>query len=243
MKRWLLLALALLANLGQGETLRVGIELHDYFPYYRAVAGSPPEGYCLDLLQAFAEHEGLTLELLPQPINRLYRNLLDEQSLDLLFPDNPAWARQAKTGRRLHYSDAAAQIVDGTLVLAERRGQGLARVRQLGTVRGFTAEAWQPLLAKGGVNLVETQDIQSLIRMVARGRLDALYANPQVVRYQLGEMGLASDYLQLDQQLPLTYTSFHLSSYRHPELIRRFDRFLVEQDASVQRLKAQYGLR
>ncbi len=242
MKRWLLLALLMAATLARGETLRVGIEQHDYYPYYRATSDNPAEGYCLDLLEAFARHEGLDLELEPLPLNRLYRNLLDEQSLDLLFPDNPSWARQAKAGHQLYYSEAAIQIVDGTLVLAGRRGQGLGQIHQLGTVRGFTAQAWQPLLDKGEVSLVETQDIHSLIRMVARGRLDALYANPQVVRYQLGQLGMAGDYLQLDQQLPLIYTSFHLSSARRPDLIKRFDDFLLQEQDNVQRLKARYGL-
>ncbi|MDP3815410.1 ABC transporter substrate-binding protein [Pseudomonas sp.] len=243
MARWLLLGLLLLGSLAQGASLRVGIEAHDYYPYYRAEAEGVPKGYAVALLQAFAKHAGLELEIRAQPINRLYRNLLEEQSLDLLFPDNPAWSRQAKTGKQLYYSDAAIQIVDGTLVLNERRGQGLARIRQLGTVRGFTPQAWQPLLAKGGVNLVEAQDIQSLIRMVERGRLDALYANPEVVRYQLLEMGMPEGRLQLDQQLPLVYTSFHLSSPSHPELIQRFNRFLVEQQDQLAKLRRLYGLR
>ena len=242
MRRWLLLALLMATALAQGETLRVGIEQHDYYPYYRDAPDSPAEGYCLDLLEAFAKHEGLTLELLPQPLNRLYRNMLEEQSIDLLFPDNPTWARQTKAEHRLYYSDALVQIVDGTLVPANRRGQGLGQVRQLGALRDFSAQAWQPLLDKGNVRLVETQDIHSLIRMVARGRIDALYANPQVVRYQLNQLGMASDYLQLDQQLPLIYTSFHLSSVRRPDLIERFDAFLLHEQDRVQRLKAHYGL-
>jgi ABC-type amino acid transport substrate-binding protein len=242
MKRWRLLALLMVTALAQGETLRVGIEQHDYYPYYRATLESPPEGYCLDLLEAFAEYEGLTLELLPQPLNRLYRNMLDEQNLDLLFPDNPEWARQAKADRHLYYSEAAAQIVDGTMVLANRRGQGLNNIRHLGTVRGFTAQAWQPQLDAGTVHLVETQDLHSLIRMVVRGRLDALYANPQVVRYQLAQLDMSNNYLQLDPQLPLIYTSFHLSSASRPDLIERFDAFLAHQPDTLQRLKTRYGL-
>lgn len=242
MARCLLLGLLLLGSLAQGASLRVGIEAHDYYPYYRAEAEGTSQGYAVALLQAFAKHARLDLEIRAQPINRLYHNLLEERSLDLLFPDNPAWSRQAKVGKQLYYSDAAMQIVDGTLVLNERRGQGLARIRQLGTVRGFTAEAWLPLLAKGGVALVEAQDIQSLIRMVERGRLDALYANPEVVRYQLLEMGMPEGRLQLDQQLPLVYTSFHLSSPSHPELIQRFNRFLVEQHDQLAKLRRLYGL-
>ena len=115
MTRWLLLAVLLLGTLAQGEPVRVGIEAHDYYPYYRAKAEGAPQGYAVELLQAFARYQGLKLELRAQPINRLYHNLLNEQSLDLLFPDNPAWSRQAKADKTLHYSDAAIQVVDGTL--------------------------------------------------------------------------------------------------------------------------------
>lgn len=243
MTRWLLLAVLLLGTLAQGEPVRVGIEAHDYYPYYRAKAESAPQGYAVELLLAFARYQGFELELRAQPINRLYRNLLEAQSLDLLFPDNPSWSRQAKHGKRLYYSDAAVQIVDGTLVLGEHRGLGLARIRKLGTVRGFTAEAWLPLLAQGRVTLVETQDIQSLIRMLERGRIDALYANPEVVRYHLVEMGLDAERMQLDQQLPLSYTSFHLSSPNQPGLIRHFDRFLVDQHDELVELRGRFGLR
>ena len=128
------------------------------------------------------------------------------------------------------------------MVLANRRGQGLNNIRHLGTVRGFTAQAWQPQLDAGTVHLVETQDLHSLIRMVVRGRLDALYANPQVVRYQLAQLDMSNNYLQLDPQLPLIYTSFHLSSASRPDLIERFDAFLAHQPDTLQRLKTRYGL-
>jgi ABC-type amino acid transport substrate-binding protein len=243
MTRWLLLAVLLLGTLAQGEPVRVGIEAHDYYPYYRAEAEGAPQGYAVELLQAFAKYEGFKLELRAQPINRLYHNLLEAQSLDLLFPDNPSWSRQAKNGKRLYYSDAAMQIVDGTLVLREHRGQGLARIRKLGTVRGFTAEAWMPLLNRGRITLVEAQDIQSLIRMLEHGRIDALYANPEVVRYHLVEMGHSAERMQLDQQLPQSYTSFHLSSPSQPGLIQHFDRFLVERHDELAELRGRFGLR
>jgi hypothetical protein len=91
--------------------------------------------------------------------------------------------------------------------------------------------------------LVEAQDIQSLIRMLERGRIDALYANPEVVRYHLVEMGMGAQRMQLDQQLPLSYTSYHLSSPSQPELIRRFDRFLVERHDELAELRGRFGLR
>jgi polar amino acid transport system substrate-binding protein len=242
MRLGIILACWLYSALAMAEPLRVGLESHDYYPYYKAVEGQTYDGYCIALLQAFAKHEGLELELRPQPVNRLYRNMLGGQSLDLLFPDNPAWAREARDGQTLYYSQPVVQIVDATLVLHEQLGQGLSAIKRVGIVRGFTAETWQPLLEKNAIKLVEVQDIPSLIRMLERGRLDAIYANPQVVQHHMQLLGIAPQLLQRDPQLPQITTRFHLSSYRYPELIKRFDRFLIEQAATLSQLHQQFGL-
>lgn len=242
MRLGILLACWLCSCLACAAPLRVGLENHDYYPYYSAVEGKPLDGYCIALLHAFAKHAGLELELRPQPVNRLYRSMLVEQNIDLLFPDNSEWGREAKAGQQLHYSRPVALIVDGSLVRREQLGQGQAAIKQLGVVRGFTAQAWLPALATGQVKLVEVQDIQSLIHMLERGRIDALYANPQVVRHHLRLLGIDEQRLQLDPQLPLINTSFHLSSYKHPELITGFDRFLVEEAGTLRALRQQYGL-
>lgn len=233
---WLYSAVALT------EPLRVGLENHDYYPYYKAVEGQAYDGYCIALLQAFAKHENLELELRPQPVNRLYRNMLGEHSLDLLFPDNPAWPRKARDGQPLYYSKAVVEIVDATVVRREQLAQGLNAIKRVGIVRGFTAEAWQPLLEQHRIELVEVQDIQSLIRMLERGRLDAIYANPQVVEHHMQLLGIAPQQLQRDPQLPQITTSFHLSSYQYDQLIKRFDQFLSEQAPMLNQLRQQFDL-
>ncbi|WP_422910835.1 substrate-binding periplasmic protein [Pseudomonas sp. MAC6] len=242
MRLCIILACWLYGTLATAEPLRVGLENHDYYPYYSTVEGQGFDGYCIALLQAFAKHEELELELRPQPVNRLYRNMLGEHSLDLLFPDNPAWAREARDGQPLYYSQAVVEIVDATLVRREQLNQGLGAIKRVGIVRGFTAEAWQPLLEQHRIELVEVQDIQSLLRMLERGRLDAIYANPQVVQHHMQLLGIDPQQLQRDPQLPQITTSFHLSSYRYPQLIKRFDQFLSEQAAMLNQLRQQFGV-
>ena len=242
MRLCLILACWLYSTLATAGPLRVGLENHDYYPYYSAVEGQGFDGYCIALLQAFAKREGLELELRPQPVNRLYRNLLNGQNLDLLFPDNPAWPRKARDGQPLYYSQAVVEIVDATVVRREQLAQGLNAIKRVGIVRGFTAEAWQPLLDQHSIELVEVQDIQSLIRMLERGRLDAIYANPQVVEHHMQLLGIAPQQLQRDPQLPQITTSFHLSSYRYDQLIKRFDHFLSEQAPMLNQLRQQFDL-
>ncbi|AOE88258.1 substrate-binding periplasmic protein [Pseudomonas sp. TCU-HL1] len=239
------LCVLLFLNLGicHAEPLRVGLESQDYLPYYRALPGDPAEGYAIALLQRFAISQGLSLELEALPINRLHRNLQTTDRLMLVFPDNPAWSRQLKGDTRMHYSRPAIRIVDGSLVLREHLGRGAESVRRLGTVRGFTPEAWQERLHNGQVQLVEASDIGSLVRMLLRLRIDAIYANPEVLHHYLDtNTNLGSDRLQLDPELPMARTAFHASSLNHPELLEAFDRFLIEQRDELAQLRRQHGL-
>lgn len=241
--RCVLLLIALLTlGQGQAETLRVGIESHDYLPYFRAQAGQPVEGYAVDMLQRFAAEQNLTLELLPLPLNRLHHDLLNTENLDMIFPDNPQWSRELKGDRRLHYSHAAINVVDASMVLQEQLGNGPAAVKRLGTVRGFTPQAWQAQVDSGAVQLLEANNIAGLIRMALRGRIDALYANPEVVRLQLQRMGESTERLHADPALPFQRTSFHLSTLNKPELLHRFNQFLEQHAAELAVLRARYNL-
>ena len=236
------LAMVLTVGSAQAETLRVGIESHDYMPYFRAQPGQPVEGYAVELLQRFADDQKMTLHLLPRPLNRLHHDLLNSENLDVIFPDNPQWSRELKGDRRMYYSHAAINVVDATLVLHERLGMGRAAVKRLGTVRGFTAQAWAEQVASGEVELLEANDIGGLIRMALRGRIDAVYANAEVVRLQLQEMGEPGERLMADPQLPLARTSFHLSTLEHPQLLERFNRFLEQHAGELAALRERYGL-
>lgn len=238
------LALLLLAfGICQAEPLRVGLESQDYLPYYRALPGGPAEGYAIAVLHRFAISQGLALELEALPINRLHRNLQTTDRLMLVFPDNPAWSRQLKGDARMHYSRPVVRIIDGSLVLREHLGRGPDAVRRLGTVRGFTPEAWEERLHNRQVQLVEASDIGSLVRMLLRLRIDAIYANPEVLHhYLVANTQLGGDRLQLDPELPLAQTAFHASSLTHPELLEALDRFLVENSEELAQLRRQHGL-
>ena len=56
------------------------------------------------------------------------------------------------------------------------------------------------------------------------------------------ELEIDPQQLQRDPQLPQITTSFHLSSYRYPQLIKRFDQFLSEQAPMLSQLHQQFGV-
>lgn len=242
MLRLLCLSLLLSSLPATADNLRVVIDGQDYYPHYRVSDDRPAEGLGPDLLRLFAEHEGLQLRLEPLPVKRVYLRLRHDPGVDLVYPDNPAWSLDLKQGMSLHYSRHSLAVLDGSLVLSEHLGLGEARVRKLGLVRGFTPEAWRAQVSRGAVQLVEASDLDALVHMLQRGRIDALYANPEVVRHRLLQMGLAADSLRLDPGLPGLVTRYHLSSVRRQELVERFDRFLDEHPELLPSLHRRYGI-
>lgn len=229
-----------LASLTQAETFKVGVELQPYLPYSNVQDGQYL-GYGRDLLDAFAAHQGHEFIYQPLPVRRLLSDLLNDR-VDFKFPDNPRWNADQKQGYTLHYSQAAAPAVDGVLVKPQFLGQGKARIRRLGTQRGFTPWPYLADIKAGRITLIQANQIDSLLAMAMSDRVDGVYLNPQVVAYHLRSNGMASNALVFDRNLAYQDDHYFLSTIQHPELIEQFDAFLSSQAEQVQALKARHGI-
>ncbi|MCY1267984.1 Bacterial extracellular solute-binding protein, family 3 [compost metagenome] len=229
------------AQVSEPEEYRVGVEQVDYYPIYSAV---PPNndyrGYARDLLDLFAARENLRLTYVALPVRRLshaYRS----GRVDLVFPDNPRWETAHKPAN-VSYSQPVLQFQDVMLVRPERLGQPRERFRRLGFVRGFTPWKFQDEIAAGRVVIREAPNPEGLIHMVMAGYIDAANMARQVARFHLRRQGREHGLVVSPTLLPLDDSYYHLSSIRHPQLIRRFDVFLQRERQAVQALKAKYEL-
>jgi ABC-type amino acid transport substrate-binding protein len=223
------------------QEYRVGVEQVDYYPIYSAV---PPHnhyrGYARDLLDLFAARENLRLIYVALPVRRLSHAYLAGQ-LDLMFPDNPRWDVQEKPAG-IRYSQPVLQFQDAMLVLPKRLGQPRESFRKLGFVRGFTPWKFQDDIAAGRVSIHEAPNPEGLIRMTLAGYIDAANMARQVARFHLKRLGQPDSLVVQPLLLPQRDSYYHLSSIRHPQLIRRFDAFLLREQQAVQALKNKYEL-
>ncbi|MCO6058472.1 transporter substrate-binding domain-containing protein [Pseudomonas sp. MOB-449] len=225
----------------QAAEYRVGVEQVDYYPIYSAVPpGNEYRGYARDLLDLFATRENLHFTYVALPVRRLSHAYWAGQ-LDLVFPDNPRWAAAQKPDG-VTYSQPVLQFQDAMLVLPERKGQSRESFRRLGFVRGFTPWKFQDDIAAGRVVIQEAPNPEGLIHMVLAGHVDAANLAQQVARFHLKRQGQERGLVVEPILLPLSDSFYHLSSIRHPELIRRFDAFLRREQRAVQALKARYEL-
>ena len=220
---------------------RVGVEQVDYYPIYSAV---PPRleyrGYARDLLDLFAARENLRLIYVALPVRRLAREYWSGR-LDLVFPDNPRWDAALKPAG-IAYSQPLLQFQDAMLVLPARLGQPREGFRKLGFIRDFTPWKFKDDIAAGRVSIHESPNPEGLIRMTLAGYIDAANMAQQVARYHLKRLGRPRALLVEPALLPLNDSYYHLSSVRHPQLIRRFDAFLLREAEAVQALKDKYDL-
>ncbi len=218
----------------------VGVEEQPYYPYYTQADGQYA-GYARELLDAFAASRGYRFTYVGLPVKRLYSSFLAGK-LDFKFPANPLWAQELKQGLTIHYSDAAAPYIDGLLVPPARLGQGLEQIRVIGTPRGFSLPPYRQAIASGQLVLQEVGRVESLLKMAQRGRIDAVYMNPLVLRDSLKRYGLPEDLLVFDPALPHVRDAFYLASIRYPQVILEFNAFLHEQAGRVRALQEKYGI-
>lgn len=222
------------------ERITVGVETTDYFPIYRGTSNDYI-GFARDLLDAWAKDDGLTLSYTPLPVRRLFDTFFAGE-LDLKFPDNAIWQRQAREGKTITYSQPVLAYIDGVAIAPDRVGKGVEQIKTLAMVRGFYAFEYLDRIEAKQITVAEQTDFPSLLQFVLLGRADVAYGNRDVINYTLREVLKRPGALVFDQSLPHTASHYHLSSLRRPELIARFDRWMAANAGPIGALKAKYGL-
>jgi polar amino acid transport system substrate-binding protein len=239
----LLLSLILIVcSLQAAERYRIGVEDLAYLPFYQAENGEYI-GYTRDLLDAFAKSEGITFEYVPLPVKRLYKLYLDPaQKLDFKFPDNSYWAKDLKKGHAISYSTGLVAFVDGVMALPKRQSMKLDQLKVLGTIRGFTPWDYLGEIEAKRVKKSESNSLKSLLKMAMLGRVDGIYVNVDVARYLLVNRLDSAGKLKFLEGLPHTKSSYSMSTYRHPKVLKRLDQWLKRNQKLQQQLLTKWKL-
>lgn len=228
------------AALAPGSGLRVGVEDHEDFLPYSDYHRRTYRGLIRDLLDAFGEQQRLSMHYVVLPIKR--RNALFVQGeLDLMVPDHPQWAPEVKGKLPVAYTPVI-EFTDGAVVMPQRLGQGLAKVRRLGIQNGFTPFPFKPWIDRGQVMVEESGRPFGLLEKLRSGHIDAAYLNVRVAAHFFGKLGLSvSERPRFDPDLPHVNGHWHLSSIRHPELVDAFGAFLQRHPELLDQCKRRWG--
>ena len=219
---------------------RIGIEQLNYYPHYD-FKSAQPRGYIYDLIQLYSQWSGDQFIFVPLPVKRLYADA--ETLTDFIYPDNKAWQPHLAAGRAVSksYSDPVIYTLGSTMVRPENADMQLQQFKLLANIHGFSPTLWLPLLSQYKIRILEVPDAEFALKLALRGRVDGANVEYNVATYHLERMKQPGA-LVAGLHLPFSERAFHLSTEKHPEQLKRFNRFLREQSHAIARLKQKYGL-
>ena len=237
----LLVIISTISSTANADNFTIGVEDIDYYPIYQYANGHY-SGAASEILNKFAKLNHHTLTYQAYPVTRLNKNYL-KGTVDFRFPDNPYWIQDQKAGYDIKYSASVIDFIDGVMVTPSNKSQGINHLKKLGTVSGFTAWDYLSLIKEGKIDIKETNNLHSLIKLTSIHRYDGAYFNIDVARYYLQNTLKMPDLLIFDPELPHTKSSYSLSSFKHPEVIEQFNQFLIEQAEWIRKIKEKYQIR
>lgn len=215
----------------------------DYYPIYRADPITDSySGYVRELMDAFANHQGINFEYRVRPIRRMTMEFLANR-YDFALPDNPRWDRPAKEGLRIHYTKPLLTFRDAVYVPRGQQDMSETEMEDYGTIYGFTPWKFESLIDSGQVRLKTASRPENLIRMAMAGRVTAFNLAVPVAEYHFRRLDAKGQFVEAHRLMPHIESHYFLSSLKHPDIIAKFDRFMVEHQNKVNSIKRRYGLR
>lgn len=220
------------------KELTVGVESIRYYPFWGTDVKNEFIGFARELFDNFGAAKGYNITFIPYRVESLSKKFYAGE-FDLKFPDNPYWDGDNKKGLNIIYSDGVTEFIDGTLVESFNKDKGVERIKNLGTVRGFTPFDYFEFIDKGQVSVAESTAFHGLITGVLCGRIDAFYINVAVARYILEKLEQYDTFV-FDPSLPHTRAKYSASSIKNPEAVQDLNDYLREEHKAVKALKEKY---
>jgi ABC-type amino acid transport substrate-binding protein len=225
----------------QTKIYKIAVYDYDYYPHHAIINGEYA-GFARELLDAFAKSKGYKFEYKPFPVIRLMNEYLTVKSVDLVYPDNAYWDTEIKKGKAVIYSDGVEDYIDGLMVKPELAGKGMANIKNIGTILGFTVWDYKDLIDSGKIKLHENSQLQGLLKMGLTGRIEGVYTNIAVGNYYLNDVLKEKGKLVYDASLPHTQGKYYLSTISQPALIKELNDYLKKEKVFVETLKKKYNV-
>ncbi|MEH6347390.1 MAG: transporter substrate-binding domain-containing protein [Bermanella sp.] len=219
----------------------VGVEYLEYFPQYSYDPEHGHRGAYKAILDLFAQEKGYRFEYKALPVNQLFHAFIHEK-LDFKYPDNILWNTKGKSQVKVYYSERVLEFTDGIMVLKNRYGFGLNKLKTLGIPKGFTPAGYTDSVQRNEILLQEGNALKDVLGMLLIGQVDGAYVNKSVANYQLANKYKMAGRAVFDDTLPFVKDAYRLSSIKYPKVIKEFNDFLQDNKTSIVAIKKEYGV-
>jgi hypothetical protein len=223
----------------QAQEFIIGVEDISYYPLFEFKSNR--QTHSRELLDSFAASKGHKFTYLPLPIKR-FEKWLFEDEIDFKYPDNPRWYADDSTSKELTFSQSSVWLIAGTSVLKSSLNKKKSELKSVGTLLGFYPTTWIDEIKSGQIKLYEDASTKMLVQQLIMGHIDSIDIEPSVINYYLEELGKPSDTVVIDRSYKYDIYGFHLSTLKHPNIIKDFDDFLKKNKTLLQQLNKKYNI-
>lgn len=224
------------------KTYTIGVQNFETYHPYSEFKNNRYCGFNREVLDLFAKTEGFKFEYKARPIKRLHAEFV-VGNFDFKYPDSNKWALDIKVNHKIYYSQTVVNYKDGLIVKKKNIGKPLTRLKNISLINGFTpAQQYAKARQSGSLNFIYTVGYKRLLELVSENRVDGAYFNIAVSKHHISHsQGEKSD-LIFDDTLPYIKSGRSLSSIKHPDLILKFDKFLIDYKPQIDGLKIHYNI-
>ncbi|NQZ83318.1 MAG: hypothetical protein HRT52_20130 [Colwellia sp.] len=233
----ILLLASFIARANEQKIYTIGVENIDYYPHY--AFGHRENSFTKELLESFFSQESIEIKFVPLPLRRFNQWYIKDK-IDFKYPDNKDWRAGESSQLDIYYSETVISSVGGSIVLNDNAKYDADNIQRLGTINGFYPTLWIKKIKSNKVQLIEDNNVISVIKLVTRGMVDAINLDYSVVNFHLNEMQNEKQLIMVES-LPHRETKFHLSTIKHKALLKKFNVFLDNNQEYIQHLKDKFG--
>jgi len=214
------------------KTYEIGVEDYISYPYQYVENGKYLGKYRL-ILDRFAESEGIKFEYRPYKLSKLYSQFY-QGNIDFKFPDNPVWRSDEKAKYKIHYSEFLTYYIDGLFVKKSNLKKTIKELKTFGVA--FDIIPWVLIQKenKEKIKILKFENCNEMISKIKTGEIDAILCNYDVMKYLLKD-SVKDDEIVFNTNLPYTDNYLYLSTIKHPKLLEKFNKWIVENREFIDR--------
>ena len=241
LKRVFLTLLITTINPTYAKEFIIGVEDVSYYPLYDfSATDTNRPSYSKDVLTAFFEQHNYSYRFIALPIKR-FNKWYVENGIDFKFPDNVRWRDDKQNKLNITFSQSVVKLMAGSYVLKNNAQYEKNDIKKLATIFGFAMTLWSDEIKNKKLKLIEEHTPYSIVKHMLHGNVDATNIDANVIRHNLKLLGKPQA-IVLNMNIKHEVYSFHLSSIKHPNIIKQFDNFLQKNQKLLQQLKDRYDI-
>ncbi len=240
-KKIYLILLFVNINLSYAQEFIIGVEEVSYYPLFDfSATNTNKPSFSKELLTTFFDQYNYPYRFIALPIKRFDKWYV-EQGIDFKFPDNVRWRSDKENKLNITFSQSVIELMAGSYVLKSNAKYTRDDVKEMATIFGFMPTLWLDKIENKELKLIEENTPFSIVKHILHGNVDATNIDANVIRHNLKLLDKPNE-IVLNTNIKHEVFSYHLSSIKHPQIIKQFNEFLQKNTLLLHQLKQKYGI-